>query len=310
MINPDAFLNKFWLFMADQATAFVKNDVGPSDDTNTTDDLGQTNNLYTSFLHVPIWKCGNNNIRHNLEKILPGSKSVAISINQGSTEERWREYIGNQGRNFQSACIVAVVRDPVSHFLSGYNEYEHRLNNEVGTNTKEQRRWSGNPVNFERFSFGTKGRFEQFVVDFLNGPNQNKVFDYWNNLYHMFSMTGMLTRLYQIHRRKLTGYLPSVNDLETNYPSFLNETCPGVLPESAYEPWKKEDRVFHESEADELGFRSATNAVWESGGRTARALCFIHAIDYACFDKIPVPDICIEVYLGEPFLNGVLSSRL
>ncbi|KAL7461617.1 hypothetical protein ACHAXS_002036 [Conticribra weissflogii] len=123
----------------------------------------------------------------------------------------------------------------------------------------------------------------------------------------MFSMTGVLTRFNQLYKRKLTGYLPSISNLEENYPAFLNETCPGVLPESAYRPWKKEDRYVHESEADEAGFRAAANKVWESGGRTSRALCLIHAIDYACFDKIPVADLCKKVYSSDDFAELFLQ---
>ena len=290
--------------MPNGGTAFLKDS---SDGTTNVGDLNNPQNQYKSFLHIPIWKCANNDVRENLNKTIPHSTQVKF-LSHGKLES-WLKYIGGS-KNVRHSCIVVVVRDPISHFLSGYNEYECRLNNEIGTELKKKQKWVGNPVNFERFVFGTEARFEQFVVDFLNGPNRDQLFDYWSNLYHMYSLTGVLTKLNKLYRRKLTGYLPSVNDLENNYPSFLNETCPGVLPKSAYEPWRKEDRVFHESEADELGFRSAANAVWGNGGRTARALCLIHTIDYACYDKIPVPVFCRDVYLSEPFSNGLNRTNI
>lgn len=320
-LRRDPDLAYFFRFMANAGTAFLtkfldesnnatreglgheKNKDNIKNDTNNgTSSRGKniTNNpRFDSFLHIPIWKCGNNNIRVNLNHTMPLSSHVSIHKRQ---KDYWPDYIGGS-QNIPKACVVTVVRDPITHFLSGYNEYETRLNDEVGTKLRRDKKWSGNPVNFERFEFGTEARFEQFVVDFLNGPRRDMLFDYWNNLYHMFSMTGVLTRFNQLYKRKLTGYLPSVTNLEENYPAFLKETCPGVLPENAYRPWKKEDRIVHVSEADESGFHAAANSVWESGGRTSRALCLIHAIDYACFDKIPVSYFCKKVYSSDNFVG-------
>jgi len=307
MANPGtAFLTKF----LDEANNATREELGHengknninNDINNGTSSRGKniTNNpRFDSFLHIPIWKCGNNNIRVNLNQTMPLSSHVSIYKRQ---KDYWPDYIGGS-QNIPKACVVTVVRDPITHFLSGYNEYETRLNDEVGTKLRRDKNWIGNPVNFERFEFGTEARFEQFVVDFLNGPRRDMLFDYWNNLYHMFSMTGVLTRFNQLYKRKLTGYLPSVTNLEENYPAFLKETCPGVLPGNAYRSWKKEDRFVHVSEADESGFHTAANSVWESGGRTSRALCLIHAIDYACFDKIPVSYFCKKVYSSDNFVE-------
>ncbi|KAL7470916.1 hypothetical protein ACHAXS_011207 [Conticribra weissflogii] len=114
-------------------------------------------------------------------------------------------------------------------------------------------------------------------------------------------MTGILNAIFDNYNRGLDGYLSSLDDLEHSYPAFLMETCPHVLPESAFIPWKKEERFHHASEADVMGFRSAANAVWKRGGREARALCIIHAIDYACYDKLRVEDFCKKVYSDDLF---------
>ncbi len=253
---------------------------------------------FRSFLYIPVWKCGNNSIRKNLQLMVPQCKH--ISLGSG-----WTKFIGGV-QNIPNACVVTVVRDPITHFISGYNEYEFRVS---GKRRKRiQREEIQDPLNFERLDFGTDARFEQFVLDLLSGCEWDESFNNFNILHHTFSMTGSLTVFHQLFKRKLTGYLPSLADIEENFPSFLNNTCPGVLPEMAYLPWKKEDRYAHVSESDPAGFRAAASRVWGYGNGTSKALCLIHAMDYACFDKIPVPEICKEVYSREDFVDFLGTS--
>lgn len=255
---------------------------------------------FESFLYIPVWKCGNNSIRKNLQLAVPQCKQVAI----GGRGLGWEKFIGGV-QNIPKACVVTVVRDPVTHFVSGYNEYEFRVSEK---RRKNIRAGIQDPLNFERIDFGTEARFEQFFLDFLSGYDWDESFNNFNILHHTFSMTGLLTVFHQLFKRKLTGYLPSLSNIEENFPSFLNDTCPGVLPETAYLPWKKKDRYTHASESDRVGFRAAANRVWEYGNGTSKALCLIHAMDYACFDKIPVPETCKEVYSSENFVDFLVSS--
>ncbi len=252
-----------------------------------------------SFLHMPIWKCANNDVRKNL-KISLDVLDVSLEC-KGDKFECWVDVIGGM-RNVTRACIVAVVRDPITHFLSGYNEYEIRLNTDDTANLTLKKRSAPNPLNFERFVFGDEKRFEQFIVDILTSPRD--VIE--DNLMHIYSMTGILTGLHNTYQRKLDAYLPSISDLENTYPSFLKQSCPHVLPESAFEPWDKSRRDHHVSEADELGFRAAANAVWAQGGRASRALCMIHAMDYACYDKVPVDGFCKGVYMSDAFTEAII----
>ncbi|KAL7463742.1 hypothetical protein ACHAXS_008775 [Conticribra weissflogii] len=116
-------------------------------------------------------------------------------------------------------------------------------------------------------------------------------------------MTGILAGLSQKYHRQLDGYLPLLNNLEYNYPAFLKETCLHALPQRAFEPWNKEEQYHHPSEADKLGFCAASNSVWKKGGPESRALCGLCAMDYACYDKLPVDDFCKIVYMSEAFSN-------
>ena len=48
--------------------------------------------------------------------------------------------------------------------------------------------------------------------------------------------------------------------------------------------------------------------VWREEGATSRALCAIHALDYACFTRVPVSDICQSVSTDAMFRNKLLEA--
>ena len=55
----------------------------------------------------------------------------------------------------------------------------------------------------------------------------------------------------------------------------------------------------HVSSQDEFGLYKAAKNVWKFGGKESKALCALHAFDYACFDDIlpdGIPQLCSEVY--------------
>ncbi len=275
---------QFWTHWPQRGIAYVANTTG-------------SNSPPSSFLHSPIWKCANDDIRKNLINHVPNATEVSIYCS--GRFECWLDVIGGE-ENVRHACIVAVVRDPISHFLSAYNEYEVRLNAKKTQKDRTRLERLAHPLNFERFAFGEEKRFEQFIVDFLTAPNE---FYGEHEIHHVYSMTGILAGLNRKYRRQLDGYLPSLNNLEYNYPEFLKETCPHALPQRAFESWNKEERYHHPSEADKLGFRAAANSVWKKGGPESRALCVLRAMDYACYDKLPVDDFCKIVYMSEAFSN-------
>ena len=54
-------------------------------------------------------------------------------------------------------------------------------------------------------------------------------------------------------------------------------------------------------------FYSAAKTSWKEQGKVSRALCALHALDYACFDDIPVPALCQEVYSSDAFRRRLLG---
>ena len=169
-------------------------------------------------------------------------------------------------------------------------------------------RWKS-PAKFVVFENGTDHRFAQFVLDFVGGGASGAVSGgafpaepTWTTG-HVHSMTGVLTTLSQT---KLTAYLPSLHNLDVEFPKMLMDNCEG-LPAEMGEPFNVS--TVHDSKVDEQGFYSSAKRVWAAGEATARALCSIHAMDYACYDKVPVPIICQQVFLDERFVDRVMRAH-
>jgi hypothetical protein len=73
------------------------------------------------FTYYPIWKCANNQLRGFWEQVFGSNPSTPL-IKRGQKQGR------TQGlKPDQRECIVVAIRDPISHFLSGYNEIETRI---------------------------------------------------------------------------------------------------------------------------------------------------------------------------------------
>ncbi len=203
-------------------------------------------------------------------------------------------------------CIITVIRDPISHFLSGYNEVDTRIMEREYSVLHA--RMKGSPKGlFHRYHYGTKERFTQFVADILSQPYTLS----WNNFakiepLHFYSMSGMLSYLAE-NGAKLSAFLPSIHNLGKELPEFAVQACPGILPENITQAVNVPSSG-HTSSKDEYGIYQAAKDVWKEGGPTARALCVLHAIDYACWENLPdgIPALCKQVYSTNDFVERIL----
>lgn len=165
--------------------------------------------------YVRVWKAGNNQIRA-LEEDL--AKELGISDYQEEVGLRKKEF---QTENGIEPCIYTVIRDPIQHFLSGYNEIEFR--------TFRTHTWPEAPYHTDLPYNKTddhKKRFRAFVEDLLVEDGSFLV----NSVYsHCFSMSRVLSSLAKIGRQ-LNGYLTDLADLTQRWPEFLTNTCPGLPP--------------------------------------------------------------------------------
>lgn len=245
------------------------------------------------MIYLGIWKAAhdqiNNYFLHNFNGDVEESKSVP---------ELLRSIQRKQGRNtpLSDVCVVTAIRDPVSHFLSGYNEIEFKNAKEKFALKEE--------VLYDHYQNGTTERFKQFVANFVGHPTRTIS----PAIQHVYSMSGVLSVVEKLGLR-LTSYLPSVHNLTNTWPAFLFNACPS-LPQSEGSQ-KMSFAGQHSSSIDTHGFRRAGETVWAQGGPTARALCAIHAMDYACWEQLPggIPKLCKDVFASTNFASKLIKKK-
>ncbi|KAL9178521.1 hypothetical protein ACHAXT_001859 [Thalassiosira profunda] len=156
-------------------------------------------------------------------------------------------------------------------------------------------------VPFANYAIGTTARFRAFVQDFVGGAASTGLYPStpaWN-IFHVFSMTGALMELAGKRNSVRFFYLPSIEALDENFPKFLARSCKGKPFPIKY---------VHPSQEDDYGFYDAAKSVWKEQDAISRALCAIHAMDYACFEAIPIPVICQSVFLNQTFLDKLAKA--
>lgn len=256
--------------------------------------ISPKNNETTLFLG--IWKCANDQIRFGTELLFQNQPGDFLMGKPEVDEESARRVLHSINNR---SCIITAVRDPVSHFLAGYNEEESRCIVDSNPNCPTTQT---HPHLYVRYQHGTKQHFEQFVADFLGGWKPAGIN---HEHHHVYSMTGWLYKLAKSDL-KLSAYLPTLSNLTETFPKFLVNSCTGVPKIIRNKSLQQVTR--HASQADSFGFYKAAKEVWREEGPTARALCALHAIDYACFDDLPdIPNICKQVFVSVAFRNRVFG---
>ena len=275
-------------------------------------------------IYVRAWKCGNNqinNFHHQVFDNLKGELKFVDSI--GKSLDTIRTTSGFT----KDTCIYTAIRDPISHFLSGYNEVEHIIlnkkrrrngiklkalapfHNKVPYIFNRNMTFNNDGVSLETFHSlefhdRRKKRFEEFVKDLLR-QDANFYRDY--RYFHVFAMSAMLTNLAR-KNVKLTGYIPTLSNLTSSWPKFISENCTGA-PRLEDFP-KLEIAGQHNSSKDPFFTYKAAYDVWNEGGNISRALCLLHTMDYSCWRDLPdgIPNLCMEMY--EKYYDTIISTAL
>jgi len=272
-------------------------------------------------VYVKIWKCGNNQIRWMEKKMWSKRKGTYVPkmglshalgqylYTRNTTDGTYiyNPFINETNmtvvrratiNNIDPPCIYTVIRDPITHFLSGYNEVEVRILGEYNNGTSEY----NTKNNFAPYHFAVpysdssalirRRRFSAFVEDLLR---EDEAFSKHYQYSHFFSMSRILPVL-SSYNLSLTGYIPTLENLTSTWPAFISSNCPGA-PSIDKIP-KMTIQGQHRSSKDRLKMYKAAKDVWEEGGKHARSLCIIHAYDYACWKDLTegIPNLCIEVF--------------
>jgi len=272
----------------------------------------------------------------------------------------------------EKPCVFTVIRDPVSHFLSGYNEAEYRLIEGIGGAPPSSEYHNLAPYYKMPYLYNAsdrdssvsdndisdyllqlrEDRFTQFVRDVLEEHPSFVKFPFYKHFASMSRILPILNR-YNLLPTSTNWFLPTLDKLTETFPLFLADRCPSVLANynkkmnDNYND--KKNQIYrankghrqdqdqkqqnmplplmsmkgsHDSSKDKYGTYAAAKNVWKKGGTLARALCLIHAFDYACFYgnnngdmkgssygiEMKIPKVCRDTYASDSFREEILRS--
>lgn len=256
-----------------------------------------------TFGYIPIWKAANKEIRSWLDDNFD-QPLVTGDFETTSLADITAEYQQDFARNTdRKPCLVTAIRDPISHFLSGYHEVEKRREKvEASVITNNLPMYLRMPFDTER---QRQGRFAQFVSDILTEDSKELKSPV---IQHICSMSRVLEELHK-DQATLTSYLPSLDNLQDAFPQQLLQSCPDAIP-TGQALQAMETGEGHHLTNDDEGFYASAKESFATSGTVAKALCALHAIDYACWKDLPdgIPLICQEVYSSPSFVQAILSA--
>ena len=180
-------------------------------------------------VYMRIFKGGNDQIR-SMEKELY-SKKTLFSEAYLKNNYHYELLLKVAELGDMNTCFYIAIRDPVSHFLSGYNKIETRKLTECANPTLEHCvRWKKEfaPYHYAvPYVVGDRSAHEKLLKEFVKDVLRAKTL-HWQHT-HVYSMSGVLSCLNR-YRRKLNRYLPTLVNLTFTWPAFLSETCPYAPP--------------------------------------------------------------------------------
>ena len=236
------------------------------------------------------------------------------------------------------SCALLVTRDPIEHFLSGYNEVETRLEamrlktHPTSTPddpqlhvTRRLQELENSELKFPRLPLGSTARATAFVEDLLLRAPAAPDWLIRDLLTHVFPQSNALLQLSGASSSSslssvttaATAVAPSppppptvafvsLEKIQTEVPRLLQSVC--GLPAPAAPPMHRSRP--HASARDPVGARKAASELFQASGPAAAALCALHSFDYACFaDVLTPPPLCAKIFSDPEFLSPGTSNN-
>lgn len=227
--------------------------------------------------YIRIWKGGNNQVACFLSLL---AKEVNGTYMQSGKFSKLKD----------SSCAFTFVRDPLSHFLSGYNEQEFRLN-AVGNKSESKRtklRQGLRKSSFMDAGLGTEARFKKYVEHILNPREFMHMINTDGAVRHVFLMSGILASMQREGISK-SIYVGEVHTLSHSLVEILQDKCL-VKVSGMQVPHCGQ----HQSSDDPLGTYRASHQALKTHRSLQASICVLLAMDYACFPSYLSSSECAQ----------------
>lgn len=237
--------------------------------------------------YIPQWKCGNDNIRDNLRRLGVPEAELA-NVAAGTSEQNFAADAWHSVHDWvPDNASFSIVREPMSRFVSGYNEIEFRIakfelcnRDHTGMGATCSEALQLGSEKYDNVKPLTTERALEFIKDIL-GYRLSPMILYE----HVFSMLGNLNAYQKNYERRITF----VGRLEHFAAAWERMQTAGKLKFPKF----KNDLGSHGSSEYPAGSYMREVLGTNKNARLAMA-CAVLLPDQLCFEYAPMVDIASE----------------
>ena len=222
---------------------------------------------FRHIVYTAIWKCANDNIRFNLEKVTYNPfKEYKESLYYVFYEDL-RRY--TQKKYHNAPVSFTFVRNPIERFIAGLAESYYRSVAQPGT------------IPFGN-KHATKNLLHQLFDEFTIGNLRNGSITFPE---HLYPMSNILMNI-------IPSFIGRIEEFEIGWKQV----------ESLYRVKLPHDRNlgYHVSSRDPNSVRALLKEMFETNPEYLRALCRIYLADFVCFNY-QLPEVCKSLPIAKKY---------